>query len=122
MSHIVTVATQVRDTGAVVAACKRLGLPEPIQGTAQLYEGEATGLLIQLPGWLYPVVIDTTGGTVRYDNYGGHWGEQRHLERLTQIYAVEKAQIEARKRGHRVVEEALVDGSIRLTIEVGGAA
>jgi hypothetical protein len=35
---------------------------------------------------------------------------------------VEKARLEARKRGHRVVEQALPDGSIKLTISVGGAA
>jgi hypothetical protein len=35
--------------------------------------------------------------------------------------AVEKASIEARKRGHSVVEQALADGSVRLVIHVGGA-
>jgi hypothetical protein len=50
MSHIVTIATEVRDPDAVVAACRRLGLPEPVQGTASLFEGQATGLLVRLPG------------------------------------------------------------------------
>jgi hypothetical protein len=36
--------------------------------------------------------------------------------------AVEKARIEARKRGHQVIEQALADGSIKLTIQVGGAS
>jgi hypothetical protein len=36
--------------------------------------------------------------------------------------AVEKARIEARKRGHSVVEQSLADGSIKLTINVGGAS
>jgi hypothetical protein len=36
--------------------------------------------------------------------------------------AVEKAAIEARRRGHSVVEQALPDGSIKLTINVGGAS
>jgi hypothetical protein len=36
--------------------------------------------------------------------------------------AVEKARIEALKRGHSVVEQALPDGSVKLTITVGGAA
>ena len=35
---------------------------------------------------------------------------------------VEKATIEARKRGHSVTEQALADGSVRLTIQVGGAS
>ena len=71
MSHIVTVKTEVRDHTAVAAACRRLALPEPVQGTAQLYSGQASGLLVHLPDWLYPVVIDTASGTIRYDNYGG---------------------------------------------------
>ena len=58
---------------AVAAACQRLNLAAPVQGTVQLYSGEATGLIVQLPGWEYPAVIDTLTGTVRYDNYGGAW-------------------------------------------------
>src|SRR6516162_9998685 len=49
LSHIVTIRTEVRDPAAIGAACRRLGLPEPVQGTAQLYSGAATGTLIKLP-------------------------------------------------------------------------
>jgi len=35
---------------------------------------------------------------------------------------VERAAIEARKKGYTVTEQALTDGSIRLTVQVGGAA
>jgi hypothetical protein len=122
VSHIVTVATQVRDPDAVHAACLRLGHPEPARGTATLFEGEAVGLLVRLPGWLYPVVCDCGTGELRYDNFEGRWGDPRHLDRFLQRYAVEKASIEARKRGHAVAEQALADGSIRLTIRVGGAS
>ena len=122
MSHIVSVKTEVRDPAAVVAACRRLGLPEPVHGTARLFEGEATGLLVKLPGWLYPVVCDTASGVVRFDNYNQQWGKQEQLDRLLQAYAVEKARIEARKRGHHVVEKSLADGSIEVTIQLGGVA
>ena len=122
MSHIVTVATEVRDPLAVAAACRRLGLPEPAHGTATLFEGQATGLLVRLPDWLYPVVCDVQSGTLRYDNFAGSWGDPRHLDNFIQRYAVEKATIEARKRGHAVAEQSLSDGSIRLVIQVGGAA
>ena len=71
MSHIVTIATQVRDPQAVAAACRRLGLPEPVHGTATLFEGQATGLLVKLPGWLYPVDCDTASGVVRFDKATG---------------------------------------------------
>jgi hypothetical protein len=121
LSHVITIRTQVRDPAAVHAACRRLKLPEPVQGTARLFSGEATGLLVRLPEWTYPVVLDTATGQVRFDNYEGRWGDPRHLDRFLQAYACEKAMIEARKRGHSVVEQALPDGSIKLTINTGGA-
>jgi hypothetical protein len=119
MSHIVSIQTKVRDPAAVAAACQRLGLAAPFQGTARLYGGEATGLLVQLPGWQYPVVIDPASGEVRYDNFGGRWGEQAQLDRFLQMYAVEKAKLEARKKGYQVTEQALQDGGIRLQIVEG---
>ena len=122
MSHIVTIRTEVRDPQAVAAACRRLGLPEPAHGTAKLFSGEATGLLVRLPGWLYAAVVDTATGQVRFDNYGGEWGPREHLDKFLQAYALEKARLEARKRGHNVVEQALPDGSVKLTIQVGGAS
>ena len=122
MSHIVTVKTEVRDAQAVAAACQRLNLPEPAQGTAKLFEGEAAGLLVRLPGWLYPLVLDTATGQARYDNFGGAWGDPAHLDRFMQAYACERAKIEAVKRGHSVVERLLSDGSIKLTVTVGGGA
>jgi hypothetical protein len=65
MSHIVTIQTRVHDQAAIAAACKRLGLAEPIRGKAKLYSGEAEGLLLYLPGWRYPAVIDAVTGRGR---------------------------------------------------------
>jgi hypothetical protein len=122
MSHIVNIKTKLTDAGGVSAACRRLKIPEPVSGTAKLFSGEATGLIVKLPGWNYPAVIDTSTGEVQYDNYGGQWGAQSELDKLLQAYAVEKASIEARRAGHSVAEQLLSDGSIKLTISVGGAA
>lgn len=122
MSHIVTIRTEIRDPAALLAACSRLGLPAPVRGRARLFSGEAEGLIVQLPGWQYPIVVDAEAGKVHYDNYGGAWGAQRELDRLLQAYAVEKARIEARKAGHTTTEQALPDGSIKLVIRMGGAA
>jgi hypothetical protein len=121
MSHIVTVRTQVRDPAALAAACRRLGLEPPAVGAAQLYSGRAEGHLVSLPGWRYPVVFDTAAGQARYDNFAGRWGDQRKLDQLLQLYAVEKAKLEARRRGHSVAEQPLLDGSIRLVIREGAA-
>jgi hypothetical protein len=120
MSHIVSIRTQIRDPAALTAACTRLGLSQPVQGTAQLFAGSVAGLIVQLPGWQFPVVIDTNAGSIAYDNFEGQWGEQKQLDRLLQAYAVEKARIEARRAGHTLTEQARADGSIRLTISMGG--
>ena len=116
MSHIVVIETKVHDAAALTAACRRLGLAEPVHGDVRLFSGDATGLSVQLPGWRYPLVVDTADGSIRYDNYEGRWGDQEKLGRLLQMYAVEKAKIEARKKGHCVTEQARQDGSIVLQI------
>ncbi len=122
MSHVVEIKTEIRDEAAVKAAGTRLQLPTPEHKTVRLFSATATGLCIQLPGWSYPVVANLATGQLRYDNYNGHWGEQARLNAFLQAYAVEKAKIEARKKGHAVSETRLQDGSIRVTIRVGGAA
>ena len=122
MSHIVEIKTEIRDEQAVKAACVRLQLPTPEHKTVRLFNATATGLCVQLPNWSYPVVANLATGQLQYDNYGGHWGEQKHLTSFLQGDAVEKAKIEARKKGHMCSETRLEDGSIKVTIRVGGAA
>ena len=119
MSHIVTIATKVHDPAAVGAACQRLGLAAPVQGTATLFSGEATGLIVHLPGWQYPAVIDTPTGVIHFDNFAGAWGDPQHLDRFLQMYAVERAKREGRKQGYAVSEQALQDGSIKVQILEG---
>jgi hypothetical protein len=120
LSHVVTIQTKVHDPAAVSAACQRLGLPAPTEGTAQLFSGEVTGLLVHFPGWQFPAVIDPLTGTICYDNYAGRWGEQCHLDKFLQIYAVEKVKLEARRKGFSVSEQSLQDGGIKLQIIEGG--
>ncbi|HEV3146956.1 MAG TPA: hypothetical protein VGZ47_23915 [Gemmataceae bacterium] len=120
MSHIVSIHCKIHDPAAVAAACARLGLAAPVQGTGKLFSGEAQGLIVQLPDWKYPAVIETLAGVVRYDNYEGSCGDQQHLDRFLQAYTVEKAKAEARKKGLACSEQALADGSIKLHIQAGG--
>ena len=120
MSHIVHIQTEVRDPIAVSSACNRLSLPQPVSGEYQLFSSRVSGLGIQLPRWRYPVVCQTETGQLQYDNYGGRWGDPVELDRFLQGYAVEKAKLEARRQGHSVTEQALENGSIRLTVRVGG--
>ena len=120
MSHVVEIKTQVKDAAAVAAACRRLKLNEPRRETVTLFSAAVTGLAVQLPQWTYPIVCDTSTGEVKYDNYGGRWGQQTHLDQFLQAYAVEKARLEARRQGHSVTEHQLEDGSIRVRIAVTG--
>ncbi|MBI5758112.1 MAG: DUF1257 domain-containing protein [Planctomycetales bacterium] len=122
MSHIVTIKTEVRDPTAVSAACQRLHLPEPIAGSTRLFSGVVSGLAVQFPEWRYPVVCQTDTGQVLFDNFEGRWGDRVHLDRFFQMYAVEKTHLEARRQGFEVYEQPLSDGSIKLSICVGGAA
>jgi hypothetical protein len=119
LSHIVQVRSEVRDRSAVEAACRRLGLEEPADGETELFSGAVSGLAVRLPNWRYPVVCDLPTGQVQFDNFGGRWGEPKELDRFLQGYAVEKAKIEARKKGMAVAEQQLADGSIKLTIQAG---
>lgn len=122
MSHIVEIKTEVRDEIAISAACQRLQLEAPTRGTTKLFSDSATGTIVKLPGWRYPAVFDTQSGQARFDNFEGRWGEQGQLDRFLQGYAVEKTKIEARKKGHTITEQSQADGSIKLTVSVGGAA
>ena len=119
MSHIVQIQAKISDPAAVAAACRRLSLVEPVHGTVELFSSVATGLLVQLHNWTYPVVIDTATGMAQYDNFGGRWGDQHQLDKFIQMYAVEKAKLEARKRGHSVSEKMLQNGSILVQVQVG---
>ena len=122
MSHIVTITTEVRDAAAVRAACRRLSLPEPVEGEVKLFSGKVSGLAVELPSWQYPICCELSTGQVQFDNFSGRWGDQKHLDAFLQCYAVEKAKIESRRRGHSITEQTLADGSVKLTIQVNGGA
>ena len=122
MSHIVQIKTEVRDVTAINLACRRLQLDAPRFGEAKLFASRVTGHAVQLSEWNYPIVSDVTTGHVHYDNFGGSWGDKQKLDQFLQIYAVEKAKLEARRRGHSCIEQTLPDGRIKVTICVGGAA
>ena len=122
MSHIVQIQTEVRSELAVQAACKRLHLPPAKRGAFELYDSTETGLGIELPKWRYVVVANTDTGQLSFDNYEDKWGDRIHLDRFLQRYAVEAATIAARKQGHSIAEQHLDDGSIKLTVNIGGEA
>ena len=122
MSHVVQIQTQVKDAAAVRAGCKRLALDEPTEGEVRLFNETVSGLAVRLRDWRYPVVFNLATGESKFDNYQGHWGKQERLDEFLQAYAIEKTKIEARRKGYSVIEQPLVDGSVKLTLLVGGAS
>ena len=122
MSHIVTIKTEVRDPpgrrGRMPAA--RPARADRRRRCALQRRGRWAAR--DAPRLALPGRLRHRQRRACYDNYGGSWGLQEHLDRFLQRYAVEKAGIEARKRGHSVVEQVLVDGSIKVTINIGGEA
>jgi hypothetical protein len=119
LSHIVEIQTEIRDPAAIQAACRRLALPEPTYGETRLFSGAKTGWAVQLSGWLYPVVCDVAIGSIAFDNFDGAWGDPRRLAEFRQMYAAEKAKIEAHKQGHMAVEQPLADGYLKVSVYVG---
>jgi hypothetical protein len=47
MSHVVVIKTRVHHVAALTAACRRLGLAEPVHGNGPLFSGEETGLSLR---------------------------------------------------------------------------
>ena len=117
MSHTVTIRPQIRDIQSMQAACQRLKLPQPIQGEVRLFDRVASGVGVQLDGWRFPLCIESDGNLL-FDNFGGFWGVPEKLDQFQQMYAVEKAKLEARKQGYSCQESVLADGSIRLNVLV----
>ena len=122
MSHVVQIKTQVRDAAAVRAGCVRLGLDAPVEGEVKLFSETVSGLAVQLLDWRYPVVFDTSTGESKFDNYQGRWGKQQRLDEFLQAYAVEATKIEARRKGYSATESQLADGSIKVSLTVGGVS
>lgn len=118
MSHTATVKTEFKDVPALNAACRRLGLAEPVLGEHVLFEDSTKhqGYAVMLPGWSYPVICNTQTKQVHFDNYNGHWGDIAQFNKFKQAYATEAAKAQARKMGYRVSEKLQANGSIKLVL------
>ena len=120
MSHIVCISVEVKDLEAIKSACRRLELKEPAYGRTEIFQTEVEGVLVELGSdWIYPVCANLQTGELFYDNYGGQWGDKKYLDQFVQAYSIEKATLEARRKGYGVVEQPLADGSVKLTLNVG---
>jgi hypothetical protein len=114
MSHTVTIKAQFKDLAAIQETAREMNLAQPTIGQASLYQSKHTGVVVKLPGWTYPVIIDTQTGEAHFDNYGQRWGAQSHLDRFTQLYAVNRAQSVAKSKGLLTSRKVLPNGSIQV--------
>jgi hypothetical protein len=123
MSHTTTITgLKITDMRALALAVQRIEGARLETYTApqekRLFDGKSLPNItasVRLPGWQYPVHLDSTGNA-HYDNYNGRWGENSTLDKLKQGYAPAKAASLARSNGYMVSERAKADGSITLTL------
>ena len=97
MSHTVTLKLQLSDPKCLTLACRALSLPHQTgRQSVRMFSGNTVeaDFTLQLPGWRYPVGINTQTGEVSLDNFNGHWGDMKELHRLAQEYALQVAEQE----------------------------
>ena len=102
MSKTMNMTIDLNDRVALMSACERLNLRVE-EGTFQLFRTTEKGLGIFLEGWKFPAVLKADG-SVAFDNYEGHWGDEKELNKLKAYYGVEKVKIESWQKGYAVSE------------------
>ena len=123
MSHISKIELEVKDLAVLSQACTRLGM-EFIRGQKQFkwYGKDAPcDHVIKVPGADYEIGVVRTNG--RYELQCDFF--DRNIEKaigpnaglLKQAYVVEKAKIEARRKGYSVMERKTKTG-IRLHVRI----
>lgn len=114
MSHTMDIQMELHDHRALETACRRLNIKVEI-GKHKLHATVEDGTGVFLDGWRYPIVIKENG-SVRYDNYNGHWGNIQKLHELEAYYGLEKAKLEAQMKGYDYQETVTADNIPRLEI------
>lgn len=122
MSHFTTVTTQIKDLAALRSACVELGFELLANAKARGYSTNTLqgDYVIRLKGPYDIAVQQQSNGTfgLTTDWWNGHVEKEvgPKFGRLLQFYAVHKATLEARKRGHSVTRKVQKDGAIKLVI------
>jgi hypothetical protein len=129
MSHIQTIEVEITDLQALKSACKRLGLEwKQDQKTFKWYQPrpEPCDHAISVPGANYEIGVlkngDRKGYTLQVDYY-----DRKVTEKIGQLgglfkqaYCLEKAKLEAIRKGYSVKEHKINERQIELRISVGG--
>jgi hypothetical protein len=131
MSHYSEVVIEMTDQGCLVAALERLGFkgkieihkePQSLYGYHGDVRSQKAHVIIRREhvGWAandlgferqangkYRIWVSEFDGN--HNGYDNAW-----MGKLKQAYGVEKARVEAKKKGYRVSEQKLDDGRIRI--------
>ena len=104
MSHTVTLEVKIKDRELFKKVAEEKGYKISRTTEANLFSDTIKGdlLLVHLPNWRYPVIVDGEGN-LYYDNYGGKWGRIETLNELVQDYATKLVKKIARKKGYTVM-------------------
>jgi hypothetical protein len=127
MSHIQTIEVEITDLQALKSACKRLNLEwKQDQKTFKWYQGQSKcDHAIKVPAATYEIGVlknaDRKGFTLQVDYY-----DRKVTEKIGQLgglfkqaYALEKAKLEAIRKGYSVKEHKINERQIELRISVG---
>lgn len=143
MSHISTIQVEIKDLSAVKAVCARMGWTFVENQSTYAWYGQLVGdqtarlaamgmtaadmgkclHAIKVPGCRYEIGVaagmNGKGFRFAFDTYR-NGGLDNVIgsdgSKLSQLYAIEKVKIEARRKGYMVRETARQDGSIKLDI------
>ena len=123
MSHIVTIQVKIHDAAAITAACQRLGCPRR-QRARRSYSAARS------PEWPYscpagciqssPILATGQVEVRQLQTAGGATSSTSTASYRRMPW--NGARGEARREGLVCTEQALADGSIKLTFEVQGGA
>jgi len=119
VSHTVTVAIELSNQSALAAAVVAMGGTVLGEGLHDLYSIQRErGFGFRLPGWEHPLVLRSADNKLAFDDYGGHWGDVKDLDKLKGLYAIQAAQQAAFAQGWQT--EYAGDGSLLVHHPNGG--
>jgi hypothetical protein len=142
MSHVVSIKTELTDLAAIKATCKELGLILKENQKTYRWYGTSVGdypipagftaadlgkceHAIQVPGSNYDIGLARAKGAKGLTMLFDFWGTGQAIltavggqqaSKFIQLYGVNKATIEAKRKGYSVNRLTKADGTIKLTI------
>jgi hypothetical protein len=121
MSHTTRRKSALKNADLIKAAVEQMpGAKFLGQQTVKQFGSAINGVAVQLPGFKYPIAINTQTGEISSDTFNGHWGKPELIDKLAQNYGIEVAKAEAEQLRGKFDMVTLDDGSVECTITLGG--